>query len=145
MGDVFSGGGSIPFEATRIGCDTHASDLNPVAGLLTWSNQALLCAAPEDKERIDAAQKWVYEEVDQQITKWGIEHDAQGRRADTYLWCNEVLDPETGYLVPLAATWIISKKDRVIAKLVPDHANKRYDIQIVTGASDAQMKAAKKG
>ncbi|RJF71499.1 DUF1156 domain-containing protein [Deinococcus cavernae] len=145
VGDVFSGGGSIPFEAARLGCDTYASDLNPVAALLTWSNQALLCATPEDKERIDAAQKWVYEEVDRQITEWGIEHDEQGRRADAYLWCNEVLDPETGYMVPLAATWVISVKERVIAELVPDDANKRYDIKVIKGASDAQMAKAKQG
>ncbi|MBB5232976.1 anti-phage-associated DUF1156 domain-containing protein [Deinococcus budaensis] len=145
VGDVFSGGGSIPFEAARLGCDTYASDLNPVAALLTWSNQALLCATPEDRARIDAAQKWVYEEVDRQITEWGIEHDEQGRRADAYLWCNEVLDPETGYRVPLTATWVVSVKDRVVAELVPDDANKRYDIRIVTGASDAQMTKAKQG
>lgn len=36
VGDTFSGGGSIPFEAARIGCDTYASDLNPVACMLTW-------------------------------------------------------------------------------------------------------------
>ena len=29
--DPFAGGGSIPLEALRLGCDTFASDLNPVA------------------------------------------------------------------------------------------------------------------
>ena len=29
VGDTFCGGGSIPFEAARIGCDVYASDLNP--------------------------------------------------------------------------------------------------------------------
>src|ERR1019366_1929454 len=29
--DPFSGGGSIPLEALRLGCDAFASDLNPVA------------------------------------------------------------------------------------------------------------------
>ena len=33
VGDAFCGGGTIPFEAARIGCDAYASDLNPVAGL----------------------------------------------------------------------------------------------------------------
>ena len=32
--DPFAGGGSIPFEALRLGCDTVASDLNPVACLI---------------------------------------------------------------------------------------------------------------
>lgn len=32
--DPFAGGGSIPLEALRLGCDAFASDLNPVAGLI---------------------------------------------------------------------------------------------------------------
>jgi adenine-specific DNA methylase len=32
--DPFAGGGSIPLEALRLGCDTFASDLNPVACLI---------------------------------------------------------------------------------------------------------------
>jgi hypothetical protein len=35
IADTFCGGGSIPFEAARIGCDVYASDLNPVACTLT--------------------------------------------------------------------------------------------------------------
>ena len=34
VGDTFSGGGH-PFEAARIGCDAYASDLNPIARMLT--------------------------------------------------------------------------------------------------------------
>ena len=37
VGDCFCGGGSVPFEAARMGCDVYASDLNPVAMLLTWA------------------------------------------------------------------------------------------------------------
>jgi putative DNA methylase len=36
VGDPVCGGGSIPFEAARIGCAAYASDLSPVAALLTW-------------------------------------------------------------------------------------------------------------
>jgi len=35
VGDAFCGGGSIPFEAARIGCEAYGSDLNPVGALLT--------------------------------------------------------------------------------------------------------------
>ncbi len=41
--DPFSGGGSIPLEAQRLGLPTHASDLNPVAVLIS---RALLEIAP---------------------------------------------------------------------------------------------------
>ena len=36
VGDAFCGGGSVPFEAARLGCEAYGSDLNPVAALLTW-------------------------------------------------------------------------------------------------------------
>ncbi len=42
--DPFSGGGSIPLEALRLGCETYASDINPIAVLigkatLEWPQQ----------------------------------------------------------------------------------------------------------
>jgi adenine-specific DNA methylase len=36
MADTFCGSDQIPFEAARLGCDVYASDLNPVACMLTW-------------------------------------------------------------------------------------------------------------
>jgi len=35
VADTFCGSGQIPFEAARLGCDVFASDLNPVACMLT--------------------------------------------------------------------------------------------------------------
>ena len=34
MVDPFAGGGSIPLEALRLGCEAFASDLNPVACMI---------------------------------------------------------------------------------------------------------------
>jgi len=47
VGDAFCGGGSIPFEAARIGCEAYGSDLNPVAALLTWSALNIVGAGSE--------------------------------------------------------------------------------------------------
>jgi putative DNA methylase len=38
--DPFSGGGSIPLEAQRLGLKAMGSDLNPVAVLCPWRHQA---------------------------------------------------------------------------------------------------------
>src|SRR5258708_28808146 len=32
--DMFAGGGAIPLEAMRLGCEAHANDLNPVAHII---------------------------------------------------------------------------------------------------------------
>jgi putative DNA methylase len=143
VGDAFCGGGSVPFEAARLGCEAYGSDLNPVAALLTWAALHIVGGGPEVAEQVRRAQQEVYEAVDRQVTAWGIEHNEQGWRADAYLYCNEVTCPECGWRVPLAPSWVIGEKTRCIAELHPDAANQRFDICIVSGVSSQQMAAAK--
>ena len=145
VGDAFCGGGSIPFEAARLGCEAYGSDLNPVAALLTWAALNIVGGGPEVQARVRKAQEEAFAKANEQITAWGIEHNEQGWRADAYLYCVEARSPATGYLVPLAPNWIISEKYKVCGVLEPDHANKRYHIRIVTGADSATFAAAKKG
>jgi adenine-specific DNA methylase len=145
VGDTFSGGGSIPFEAARLGCDVYASDLNPIACMLTWGALNIIGASPERRAEIEQAQREVAEKVDKEITALGIEHDEQGNRAKAYLYCLETRCPETGWMVPMSPSWIISKTRNVVAKLIPDHENQRFDIEVVTGASKEEMKEAAKG
>ncbi len=172
VGDAFCGGGSIPFEAARLGCEAYGSDLNPVAALLTWAALNIVGGGPQVADEVRRAQREIYDAVDRQVTAWGIEHRtedvsaaewkrlvkalADGKlnpadisrhvpRADAYLYCVEVVCPETGWTVPLAPSWVIGEKSRCIARLVPDRKRKCYDIEIISGVSDAEMKAAKQG
>jgi len=145
VGDTFSGGGSIPFEAARIGCDVYASDLNPVACMLTWGALNIIGSSPERRAKIEQAQERVAKAVDAEITKLGIEHDKQGNRAKSYLYCLEARCPETGWMIPLSPSWVISKGRNIIARLKPDHRNKRFDIEIVSGVSDQEAAVADQG
>ena len=63
--DPFSGGGSIPLEANRLGFEAHAADLNPVAVLLNkcnlelaprWADRAPV--NPDDRRKIGGTQSW---------------------------------------------------------------------------------------
>ncbi len=145
VGDTFSGGGSIPFEAARLGCDVYASDLNPIACMLTWGALNIIGATPERRAAIECAQQEVAKAVDDEITALGIEHDEYGNRSKAYLYCLEARCPENGWRVPLAPSWIISKTSHVIARLKPDEQKKRFDIEIISGVSDAELRAAEKG
>lgn len=145
VADTFSGGGSIPFEAARMGCRSYASDLNPIACLLGWGAFNVIGAKPEDKSAYRAEQSRVIEEVDQEIQDLGIEHDADGNRAKAFLYCLETRCPKTGWMVPMAPSWVISRTKNVIARLVPDPASKRYEIEIVNGASEAETRDAENG
>ena len=144
VGDTFSGGGSIPFEAARLGCDVYASDLNPIACMLTWGALNIIGASPEKRAEIEQAQREVAA-VDAEITELGIEHDSQGNRAKAYLYCLETRCPETGWMVPLSPSWVISKTHNVVAKLIPNPEQQRFDIKIVSGVSSEEMQQAEKG
>lgn len=141
VGDCFSGGGSIPFEAGRLGCDVYASDLNPVAALLTWSALNIAGTSDEEIESLREFQQKVYDEVDRQIIDWGIEHNEEGHRADSYLYCNEVICPECGYKVPLAPSWIIGKGTKTVA-ILKDNDKDGFDIDIIQGASKKEFEEA---
>ena len=143
VGDAFCGGGSVPFEAARIGCEACGSDLNPVAALLTRGALNIVGGGEKVAEEVRAAQKAVFQTVDAQVTEWGIEHDENGWRADAFLYCTETKCPECGWRIPLAPSWVIGEKSRTVAKLRPDAANQRFDIDIRSGESCAALAAAR--
>ncbi|MFO1882510.1 DUF1156 domain-containing protein [Pseudomonas aeruginosa] len=145
VADTFSGGGSIPFEAARMGCEVFASDLNPIACMLTWGAINIIGASPEVRREIELAQREIAEEVDREICSLGIEHDEDGNRAKVYLYCMEVRCPETGWMIPLAPNWVISMQRNVVAKLIPNREEKRFDIEVLSDASQDEMKKAAQG
>jgi putative DNA methylase len=145
VGDTFCGGGSIPFEAARLGCDIYASDLNPIACMLTWGALNVIGGDAARRTIITQRQEEIAAAVDEELTQLGVEHDAAGNRGKAYLYCMEVTCPQTGWSVPLAPSWVVSRSQRVVAKLTPDPQVKRYNIDIVHDAADSDFEAAARG
>ena len=145
VGDSFCGAGSIPFEAARLGCDIYASDLNPVACMLTWGALNIVGASKDQRSKLEKAQLKVNQMVDKELSALGVEHDNEGNRAKAYLYCLETRCPETGWTVPLLPSRVISPKHGTIAMLKPDPNNQRFDIEVVNGASPEDIKDAETG
>lgn len=143
VGDCFCGGGSIPFEAARMGCDSYGSDLNPVAGLLTWAAINICGASEQELKDIAQFQRDVFDKVDQEITALGLEHNELGDRAVSYLYCVEATCPECGVKVPLAPSWVIGKGTKTVAKLTL--SGNHFDIAVKMNSSAAEMAAAESG
>jgi len=140
VGDCFCGGGSVPFEAARMGCDTFASDLNPIAGLLTWADLNIAGARDEVIAQLHEFQQKVYDAVDKQILKWGIETNEKNERALSYIYCVETTCPECNWIVPLSPSWLIGKKTMTAAILTEN--NNGFDIAIESGLTLKQIDAA---
>ncbi|WP_206019028.1 anti-phage-associated DUF1156 domain-containing protein [Salinicola acroporae] len=145
VGDTFSGGGSIPFEAARTGCDAYASDLNPIACMLTWGAFNIVGKDSKARSEIEEEYRRVARTVQSAVDELSIEKDEKGNRAKAFLYCLETRCPESGWLVPMSPSWVISKNDNVIAKLVPNHNEKRFEIRIKNGATTKEMREASLG
>lgn len=150
VADTFCGSGQIPFEAARLGCDVYASDINPIACLLTWGAFNIVGATPENLEQINKQQVDTVQKVSKMIDALGVERDGKGSIAKVFLYCAETKCPQTGWMVPLLPSFIISKqrtgdKFNAVVVLVPDKKNKRYDIKIQTKLSEAELETVSRG
>jgi len=154
--DCFAGGGAIPLEALRLGCETYALDLNPVATLILKATLEYPQKYGKPKEVPDEQGKfvgstktinpllegvrkwgnWVLEEARKEIGKFYPE-DLGGKVPVGYYWMRTVRcqNPSCGAQIPLTANWWLAKKDRkeVALKMLVDKEQKRIGFKIVEG------------
>ena len=145
MGDNFCGSGQIPFEAARLGCDVYASDLNPMACMLTWGAFNIVGGSEQSRRLLSEEQKDLACKLQAEVDRLGVETDGKGWQGKVFLYCVETRCPQTGWMVPLLPTRIVSTGYRAVVELVPDPMNKRYIVEVRTGVSDTEMAAAETG
>jgi adenine-specific DNA methylase len=110
--DSFAGGGSIPLEALRLGCEALASDLNPVACLIL---KILLEDIPRHGSEIATKLRRVGREIDSQA-KMKLEAyyppDPDGGIPIAFLWARTVKceSPDCGAEIPLIRSFWLCKK-----------------------------------
>ncbi|MCA9627806.1 MAG: hypothetical protein KC766_09075, partial [Myxococcales bacterium] len=145
VGDCFCGGGSIPFEAARIGCEAVASDLNPVAALLTWASLNLVGCGKHEQSMVKSAQVAAFDAAQKQIEDWGIERSEEGWLAEAYLYCTDFRPGAEGEVIPLSPSWVISEKYRVCGVPQRDPDSGQVVVRVVEGADDVTWRAATSG
>lgn len=113
--DPFAGGGSIPLEALRLGCDAFASDLNPVACLIL---KTMLEDIPRYSPGLADELRRVGAEIKQAAEKELAEFypaDPDGAMPIAYLWARTVRceSPNCGAEIPLVRSfWLCNKASR---------------------------------
>jgi adenine-specific DNA methylase len=147
--DCFAGGGSIPLEALRLGCETYALEYNPVAVLILKA--VLEYPQKYGKKLVEDVKKWgqwVYEEAKKEIGKFYPEEviPAQKTLSDEggekyipvgYIWARTIRcpNPSCQAEIPLMRQfWLARKKNRKKAlKMIVDKEKKKIDFKIVQG------------
>ena len=122
--DPTAGGGSVPFEAVRLGLKTLANDLNPVAALIeratidwpTIHGVALKGAVEELGGEFTA-------EVRKRLVGVFPSEPDDNTRPDGYLWARTITCPYCDGLVPLSPNW----------RLTPDGTGVRLKPELGSG------------
>lgn len=156
--DPFAGGGSIPLEAQRLGLESHASDLNPVAVIL---EKALIefpprfsGVAPIHPEANRRMSDWLRAEgLAEDIRQYGnwIRTEAFSRIGHLYpdviaaggtshtviawKWARTVRSPNPANPIetPIASSWWLSKARGKGAYVIPHVADGQVSYQVVQG------------
>lgn len=145
VADTFCGSGQITFEAARLGCDVYSSDLSPIACMLTWGSFHIIGGTKENRRKLALGQEKIIQRVLTEIDNLKIETDGQDWCAKVFLYCVETRCSQSGWMVPLLPTFIVSKGFKAVVELVPDSQNMRYDIKIKSGVDQDTFLEAKKG
>ena len=110
--DPFAGGGSIPLEALRLGCETFASDLNLVACLILKAMlEDIPRQGPDLAEELRRVGDEIKKKVEQELTEF-YPRDPDGATPIAYLWARTVKceSPNCGAEIPLARSFWLCKK-----------------------------------
>ena len=111
--DPFAGGGSIPLEALRLGCEAFASDLNPVACLIL---KVMLEDIPRHGPGLADELRKVGNEIKEAAERELADlypADPDGATPIAYLWARTMRceAPDCGAEIPLMRSFWLAKKE----------------------------------
>ena len=145
--DPFGGGGSIPLEAMRLGCDTYSNDYNPVAVLIQkctleypqkygkpkkeWGSLQSSSPRITLMEDVNKWGKIVSEEAKKELEKYYP--NEKGLNLIGYYWLKAIPcpNPSCNCLIPLTRDWWLSKKTNRDIALYPYSDNGALKFKIV--------------
>ncbi len=161
--DPFAGGGSIPLEAMRLGCQTHAMDYNPLSVLILKATLEFPFRYSTGKKGlIRDLEHWgkiVWKQARTQMSRWyhpkrkhhekdeNISSDSDfsemTKEPIAYIWIPIIRcrNPQCQCEIPLVKQfWLAKKKDKKVI-LVPriNHDSKRITFEILSVKNSEEL------
>jgi len=149
--DPFGGGGAIPLEALRLGCETYSNDYNPVAVLIQkctleypqkyghvedeqgdWGELSSSKRRNPLLEDVKMWGQWVLEEAKQEIGRFYPEEE-DGSIPVGYIWARTIpcQNPTCGSEIPLMRQYWLAKKAKKKVALYPYVDGGKVEFKVV--------------
>ncbi|MBI2853099.1 MAG: DUF1156 domain-containing protein [Chloroflexi bacterium] len=129
--DPTAGGGSIPLESVRLGLQTTANDLNPVASLILKATvEWPVMHGRWLKERFEPLGREFAQRVRQSLAGVFPDESVPNTRPDGYLWARTIHCPYCDGLIPLSPNWRLAPNGTGV-RLRPDSKRKFCAFDIV--------------
>ena len=148
--DPFGGGGSIPLEALRLGCETYSNDLNPVAILIQKcileypqkygrpkevKTEGMLTGMPITNPLIEAIKEWgtwILAEAKTDLECF-YPQEEDGSILVGWIWARTIpcQNPSCGAEIPLMRQFWLAKKTKKKVALYPFDENGGVEFKIV--------------
>ena len=119
--DPTAGGGSIPFEAMRLGLKSMANDLNPVAALIERATVEWPARyGDEVRQEVETLGAELTKRARERLAEVFPEEPGEDTKSDGYLWARTVRCPHCAGVVPLSPNWRLAA-DGTGVRLLPDN------------------------
>lgn len=129
--DPFAGGGSIPFEALRMGCNAVANDYNPVAYLILRATLEYPKYGEELLKDVEEGLKRIFERAKAELEVFYHKHD--GKDVAAYIWSWVASCSQCGFKNPLVGQWWLVRKDKKKLFLEPIVEGEELKLEIKSG------------
>ncbi|MGW5374792.1 DUF1156 domain-containing protein [Nocardia sp. NPDC003999] len=139
--DCFAGGGAIPLEAARLGCDTTAIDINPVAHLVQRCTLEFPARFGDTVngnlsfvEELNFWADWVRKTADDELQEV-LPRVADGHRPAVYFWARTIVcaDPHCKRTFPLLSSRVLADSSRHRKRLDYRIFDDRIEIDLADG------------
>ena len=140
--DPFGGGGAIPLECMRLGCETYSNDYNPVAHII----QKCTLEYPLKYGRVPVGTNVSDSKLIQDIKKWAkwVEDEAyedlkkfypntKNGTPSEYIWARTIpcMNPKCGATIPVLTSYLLDQKNNI--SMYPIVKGKKITFRVVGG------------